>query len=69
MAEERVQLDYETARGMEKEEAAFYYRGPAEEVAEGVIFAPRQGNSTAFVCDDAVLLVDTAAQWYVSRAM
>jgi len=69
MVDQKEQLDYETARGLDREEAAFYYRGPAEEVTEGVIFAPRQGNSTAFVCDDAVMLVDTSAQWYVPRAM
>ena len=65
MADEKVLLDYEAARGMEKEQAAFYYRGAAEEVAEGVIFTPRQGNSTAFVCEDGIFMVDTSPQWYV----
>ncbi len=65
MADEKVLLDYESARGMEKEKAAFFYRGASEEVAEGVIFTPRQGNSTAFVCEDGILMVDTNPQWYV----
>ncbi len=59
-----AQLDYEAAKGMEKEEAAFYYRGPLEEVAEGVIFSPTQGNCTAFVCDGAIFMVDTNPKWY-----
>ncbi|MCH8008663.1 MAG: MBL fold metallo-hydrolase [Chloroflexi bacterium] len=65
-ADEKVPLNYESARGMEKEQAAFFYRGASEEVAEGVIFTPRQGNSTAFVCDDAILMVDTNPQWYAA---
>ncbi len=64
MADEKVLLDYETARGMEKEEAAFYYRGASEEVTEGVIFSTRQGNCTAYVCEDGIFMVDTNPQWY-----
>ena len=65
-ADGKAPLDYESARGMEKEQAAFFYRGASEEVAEGVIFTPRQGNSTAFVCDEGILMVDTNPQWYAS---
>ena len=49
---------------METEEAAFDYRGAAEEVAEGVVFFPTQGNCTAFVCDGAIFMVDTNPQWF-----
>jgi alkyl sulfatase BDS1-like metallo-beta-lactamase superfamily hydrolase len=67
--EERPQLDYETARGLPPEEAAFYFRGYPIEVAEGVVFYPTQGNCTAFLCDDAVLMVDTNPQWYAGRTI
>ena len=66
---EQKPLDYESARGMEKEEAAFFYRGPAEEVAEGVVFFPTQGNCTAFVCDGAIFMVDTNPQWFAQRTV
>jgi len=57
-------LDYQTAQDRPREDAAFYYRGPAEAVAEGVIFFPNQGNATAFVCRDRILLVDTTPAWF-----
>ena len=57
------QLDYLTAKGLPKEEAAFFYRGPSEEVTEGVVFMPDQGNATAFLCDDRIMLVDTTGLW------
>jgi len=57
-------LDYLTARERPREDAAFYYRGPAEAVAEGVVFFPNQGNATAFACRDRILLVDTTPGWF-----
>ena len=66
---EQKPLDYESAKGMEKEAAAFFYRGPAEEVAEGVVFFPAQGNCTAFVCDGAIFMTDTNPQWYAQRTV
>jgi alkyl sulfatase BDS1-like metallo-beta-lactamase superfamily hydrolase len=57
------QLDYLTATGLPKEEAAFFYRGPSEEVTAGVIFMPDQGNATAFLCDDRIMLIDTTGLW------
>jgi alkyl sulfatase BDS1-like metallo-beta-lactamase superfamily hydrolase len=67
--ERQTQLDYETARGLPPEEAAFYFRGYPIEVAEGVVFYPTQGNCTAFICDGAVLMVDTNPQWYAGRTV
>jgi len=52
--------------------AAFFspaFRSPAEIVAEGVIFLPAFGNCTAFICDDRILLVDTAARWSAPRVV
>ncbi|HWQ28153.1 MAG TPA: alkyl sulfatase dimerization domain-containing protein [Dehalococcoidia bacterium] len=64
MSDRPKPLDYRTAQGLPKEEAAFYYRGPSEEVAPGVIFFPSQGNCTVFVCGDRMLLVDTTPKWF-----
>ena len=68
-SDNQAPLDYESAKGLAPEEAAFFYRGPSEAVAEGVVFFPRQGNCTAFVCDDRVLMVDTNPQWYAPRTL
>ena len=67
--EEKRPLDYESARGLPPEEAAFFYRGRPQVVTEGVVFFPTQGNSTAFLCDDRVFLVDTTPQWYAARTV
>ena len=67
--QQQTPLDYESAKGMAPEEAAFFYRGPSETVAEGVVFFPRQGNCTAFLCDGQILFVDTTPQWYAARTV
>ena len=63
------QLDYDSARGLPAEQAAFYFRGPAQEVTEGVVFFPTQGNCTAFLCNGRVLMVDTNPQWFATRTV
>ena len=68
-APEDQPLDYQTAQGRPREDAAFYYRGPGEAVTEGVVFFPNQGNSTAFVCGDRILLVDTTPAWWSRGAI
>ncbi len=67
--QEQTALDYSSAQGMAPEEAAFFYRGPSKTVTEGVFFFPTQGNGTAFLCGDRILLVDTTPQWYASRTV
>lgn len=67
--QEKTTLDYRTARGLAPEAAAFYYRGPSERVTEGVAFFPTQGNCTAFLCEERILLVDTTPQWYAGRTV
>jgi len=69
MADDQPQLDYETARGRDQEGAAFYYRGKSQVVTDGVIFSPNQGNSTAFICDDRIVLVDTNPGWFAGRTI
>ncbi len=62
-------LDYRTAEGLSQQDAAFYFRGPAQAVAEGVVFCPNQGNCTAFLCGDRILLVDTTPAWFAPRTL
>lgn len=67
--EQQAGLDYESARGLEPERAAFYHRGPSKQVAEGVVFFPSQGNCTAFLCKDRIFMVDTNPQWFAGRTV
>jgi alkyl sulfatase BDS1-like metallo-beta-lactamase superfamily hydrolase len=69
MADQQPQLDYETARKRDMEDAAFYFRGAPRVVTDGVVFSPNQGNSTAFVCDGRIVLVDTNPGWFASRTI
>jgi len=55
-------LDFSSARNLPPEQAAFFYLGEPKLVAEGVAFFPALGNSTAFILDPGVLIVDTAQQ-------
>ena len=53
----------------QREQAAFFFRGGSETIAEGVVFFPSFGTSTTFVCDGALLVVDTAAAQFVGRVV
>jgi len=44
--------------GLTPEEAAYFYIGPAEEVAPGVYIFYSLGNSTTFICDGGLMQVD-----------
>ena len=61
---EGIPEDFRSRHGMDPEEAAFFYRGPSQLVADGVLFTPTQGNSTAFLCGERIFLVDTSGFWY-----
>src|SRR3972149_5241944 len=51
------------------EDAGFFYRGPSQVVAEDVLFFPSFGTCTAFICNDRILLVDTAADRFVGEVV
>ena len=51
------------------EQAAFFYRGPSQLIADGVVFFPSFGTCTAFLCDDRILLVDTTIAQVAPRAL
>lgn len=52
-----------------REDDAFFHRGPAEAVADGVVFCPSFGTCTAFLCGDRLLLVDTATDRFAPNAL
>ena len=51
------------------EEAAFFFRGSSDVVADGVVFFPSFGTCTAFLCHDRILLVDTSTAQFVPRVL
>jgi len=55
-------LDFSSARNLPPEQAAFFHLGQPQLVTEGVAFFPALGNSTAFIGDQGVLIVDTAQE-------
>ncbi len=65
----RPPQDFNTARDMPPEEAAFFYMGPSEAVIDGVFFFPYLGNMAAFDCAGRLLLVDTAPRWHTPRVL
>ena len=60
--QETPKLDIASARGLPKDQAAFFYMGPSEPIAENVAFLSSFSNVIAFTGDDGVLLVDTAVE-------
>jgi alkyl sulfatase BDS1-like metallo-beta-lactamase superfamily hydrolase len=55
-------LDFTSARNLPPEQAAFFHLGQPKLVAEGIAFFPALGNSTAFIGENGVLIVDTAQE-------
>jgi len=55
-------LDFSSARNLPPEQAAFFHLGQPQLVTERIAFFPALGNSTAFIGDHSVLMVDTAQQ-------
>jgi len=67
--EHRPQLDLRSAQGLLPEQAAFFYLGPSQLVADGVVFLSSFANVCAFVCDGRILLVDTSIERFTSRVL
>jgi alkyl sulfatase BDS1-like metallo-beta-lactamase superfamily hydrolase len=55
-------LDFSSARNLPPEQAAFFHLGQPQLVTEGIAFFPALGNSTAFMGEKGVLIIDTAQQ-------
>ena len=65
MSQQQVQperLDFSSARNLPPEQAAFFHLGQPQLVAEGIAFFPALGNSTAFIGEHGLLIVDTAQE-------
>jgi glyoxylase-like metal-dependent hydrolase (beta-lactamase superfamily II) len=54
----RIVLQYGDHAGLSKEEAAYFYIGPPEEVAPGVWHFYSLANSVTFICRDRLMQVD-----------
>src|SRR3972149_10653063 len=68
----RPPMVFESQAPQTPEIAAFFspaFRSPAEIVTDGVIFLPALGNCAAFICDDRILLVDTAVRWFAPQVI
>ncbi|HLC28473.1 MAG TPA: alkyl sulfatase dimerization domain-containing protein [Dehalococcoidia bacterium] len=55
-------LDFSSARNLPPEQAAFFHLGQPQLVAEGIAFFPALGNSTVFIGERGLLIVDTAQE-------
>ena len=58
----RQPLDFTSARGLPPQQAAFFHLGQPQLVAEGIAFFPALGNSTVFIGERGLLIVDTAQE-------
>lgn len=65
----QLPADFRSAEALSPEEAAFFFRGPPQTVAEGVLFLPTMGNCSAFLCDDRLVLVDTSGFWFAGGTL
>ena len=51
------------------EAAGFFFRGPSQAIAEGVVFFPSFATVTAFICDGRILVVDTSAERFAPAVL
>jgi alkyl sulfatase BDS1-like metallo-beta-lactamase superfamily hydrolase len=66
---QRPQLDFASARNLQPEEAAFFHLGEPSRISEDVAFFPALGNSTAFLGERGILIVDTAQQRFTPTVL
>jgi len=65
----QLPADFRDAQALPPEEAAFFFQGPPQMVAEGVLFIPTMGTCSAFLCDDRLVVVDTSGFWYAGGTL
>jgi alkyl sulfatase BDS1-like metallo-beta-lactamase superfamily hydrolase len=64
-----TQPTFQNQTGRDPRDAAFYFRGPGEQVAPGVYFFGALGNVSTFEADGRVLIVDTATGVFAPRVI
>jgi alkyl sulfatase BDS1-like metallo-beta-lactamase superfamily hydrolase len=65
----REPLDFASARSLPPEQAAFFHLGEPKPVTEGVAFFPALGNSSAFLGESGILIVDTAQERFTPNVL
>ena len=66
---QRQPLDFASARSLPPEQAAFFHLGEPKLVTEGVAFFPALGNSSAFLGERGILIVDTAQERFTPAVL
>jgi hypothetical protein len=66
---QRQPLDFASARSLPPEQAAFFHLGEPNLVTEGVAFFPALGNSSAFLGERGILIVDTAQERFTPAVL
>ena len=66
---QRQPLDFTSARSLPAEQAAFFHLGEPKLVTEGVAFFPALGNSSAFLGERGILIVDTAQERFTPAVL
>ena len=61
-ASQRQPLDFASARNLPPEQAAFFHLGEPKLITDGVAFFPALGNSSVFLGERGILVVDTAQE-------
>jgi alkyl sulfatase BDS1-like metallo-beta-lactamase superfamily hydrolase len=68
-APKRQPLDFASARSLPPEQAAFFHLGEPKLITEGIAFFPALGNSTAFLGERGILIVDTAQERFTPAVL
>jgi alkyl sulfatase BDS1-like metallo-beta-lactamase superfamily hydrolase len=67
--EQSAPVDFQSARELPEEQAAFFHLGPARQIADGIVFVPSLGNVTAIIGETGILLVDTSSERFTPRVL
>ncbi|HEV8573828.1 MAG TPA: MBL fold metallo-hydrolase, partial [Dehalococcoidia bacterium] len=65
----RQPLDFASARNLPPDQAAFFHLGEPKLVTDGVAFFPALGNSSAFLGEGGILIVDTAQERFTPNVI
>ncbi len=66
---QQMPIEFRSARSIPAEDAAFFYRGASEIVADRVYFFPTMANVTVFDCDGRLFMVDTCVNQFTPNML